>query len=104
MLDGAALPLSGTTSLPPRMGRGLIVSLLMACWAAMLSCSLVVYQTTSFGAQKGSDCCVLRMPLVDTFCPGPSLRTMAVSLLVAESVLAQVSRVAFRLRTHVPLI
>jgi hypothetical protein len=29
---------------------------------------------------------------------------MAVSLLVAESILTQVSRVAFGLRTHVPLI
>jgi hypothetical protein len=58
-------------SLPPRMGRGPIVSLLITCWAAMPSCSSVVYQTMSFDARKGDDCCVSRMPLVDTFCPGP---------------------------------
>jgi hypothetical protein len=43
MLDGTTLLLSGTASLPPRTGRGVATSLLVAYWAVRLSISSVVY-------------------------------------------------------------
>jgi hypothetical protein len=70
-LDGAALLLQGTASLSPEIGRGLVASLLMAYWAAMLSSSSVVYLKKLFGAQKGGGCRRPCMSLPDAFGPGP---------------------------------
>jgi hypothetical protein len=65
------LLLSGVVSLPPRIGRGLVASLLVAYWAARLRISSVVYLKKSFCAQKGGGGCVLHTLLPNTFGPGP---------------------------------
>jgi hypothetical protein len=71
MLDGTTLLLSGTASLPPRTGRGVATSLLVAYWAVRLSISSVVHLKISFGARKGGGCCALHVPLSNAFDLGP---------------------------------
>jgi hypothetical protein len=71
MLDGTALLLPRTISLPSRTGRGPIASLLVARWAVRLSSSSVVYLKRSFSAQKGGGDYELCAPLLVAFDPGP---------------------------------
>jgi hypothetical protein len=59
ILHGATLLLLRNVSLSPRMGWGLTVSLLAACWAVRVSNSLVVYLKKSFGTRKGDGNCTL---------------------------------------------
>jgi hypothetical protein len=67
MLDGIILLLLGTASLPPETVRGLDASLLVVYWVVTLSSALVVYQKTTFSAQKDSGCCVSCPPLPNAF-------------------------------------
>jgi hypothetical protein len=103
MLDGIALLLLGVVSMPPKMGRGLVASLLVAYWAARQSISLVVYL-------KKIIRCLERQRRLHIARAAPrhlwslSLSTMTVLLPVDMYALVWALRMAFGWRAHVPLV